>query len=217
MWPDSLKLLDATIESLAENLEYDLALLREVQSDPASATLRFWEAARYAVVVGRSNDIDREVDIAACQADDIPVLRRPSGGGAVVIGPGCLCFSLALPIPDNHSEIGISGVTRAVMQRLATSLSTPEEDILVRGVSDLVLQNRKFSGNSQRWLRTAFLHHGTVLYDFDLDRLTRYLKFPSRQPDYRQDRPHREFVTNLTRSRDSMVRSLSDGWKAAPR
>lgn len=247
MWPDALKQLDTTFESLAENLEFDVALLRAVQSDPASATLRFWESAQYAVIVGRSNDIDREVDGAACQCDDVPILRRPSGGGAVVLGPGCLCFSLALPIPARQADIGISGVTRAVMQQLATSLTTPEEEIVVRGISDLVLRDRqfprrvrcadhdplqvsladqaqhgphsgpyerKFSGNAQRWLRNAFLHHGTILYDFDLDRITRYLKLPSRQPDYRQGRPHAEFVTNLARSRESLVRSLSDGWNA---
>lgn len=214
MWPDSLRLCDATLASPTENLDFDLALVRAVQADPAAATLRVWEAAQHAVIVGRSNDIEQEVDVAACQADGVPIVRRPSGGGAVVIGPGCLCFSLALPIPGHHAELGISGITRAVMQHLAASLAVPHEDVQVQGISDLVLRNRKFSGNSQRWLRTAFLHHGTILYEFDLERLERYLNQPSRQPEYRQGRPHREFVTNLTRPRESLIRSLAGTWNA---
>lgn len=214
MWPDSLRLCDVTCPSVAENLDFDLALLRAVNHDPAAATLRFWESARYAVVVGRSNVIEREVDVAACQAEDVPILRRPSGGGAVVIGPGCLCFSLSLPIPRDSETIGITAMTRAVMQRLAKSLSMAAEEVQVQGISDLVLGNRKFSGNSQRWQRTAFLHHGTILYDFNLDRLARYLKFPSREPDYRSSRPHRDFVTNLPRSREAIMQLLARSWNA---
>lgn len=214
MWPETLRFCDVTRPTLAENLDYDLALLREVEADPAAATLRCWEAAEYAVVVGRSNDIEREVDVAACQAGDIPIVRRDSGGGAVVIGPGCLCFSLALQIPTEFADVGITGVTRAVMQRLADALDSPAEPVSVAGISDLVVQGRKFSGNSQRWKRAAFLHHGTILYDFDLVRLARYLKSPSREPDYRQGRSHLGFVTNFQRSREELTARLSAGWNA---
>lgn len=214
MWPETLRLFDVTRPTVAENLDDDLALLRAVQIDPAAATLRFWEPSEYAVVVGKSNLTEREVDVIACEADGVSIFRRASGGGAVVIGPGCLCFSLALSIPFEFSALGISGVTRALMQRLAAALSSPNEKVSVQGISDLAVGDRKICGNSQRWLRSAFLHHGTILYDFDLPRVARYLKSPSREPDYRAGRSHLEFVANLRRSREELVQCLSRAWNA---
>lgn len=217
MWPESLQACDITRETLAENLAGDLSLLEAVNVDPVAAALRFWEPADYAVVVGRSNVIEREIDVVACQTDAVPILRRASGGGAVVIGPGCLCFSLALPIPSEFPALGISGVTRALMQRLAVALSSSSEIVSVQGISDLAIDGRKICGNSQRWLRMAFLHHGTILYDFDLARLDRYLKHPSRAPDYRHGRTHLDFVANFLRPREELVRRLSQAWNAVLR
>lgn len=214
MWPASLRFLDATFPSLAENLAADERLLNLVEESPSAATLRVWESAAYAVVVGRSNEIDREVNVAACADDAVPVVRRSSGGGAVVIGPGCLCFTLALPIPEEFSRLGIAGVTQQLMQRLAIAFSTPETTVTVEGISDLVAADRKFCGNAQRWRKAAFLHHGSLLYNFELERLSRYLRLPSRQPDYRRARGHQEFVANFSQPRDQLVTALKRCWHA---
>ena len=67
--------------------------------------------------------------------------------------------------------------------------------LLAQGHSLTVLSRRpetvrKICGNAQRWKRRAFLHHGTILYDFDLAKIERYLRLPARQPDYRAGRAH---------------------------
>jgi lipoate-protein ligase A len=214
MWPAALRFVEMTRPGLAENLVVDEELLNKVQEHPAAATLRVWESPHYGVVVGRSNVIDQEVDVAACAVDGVPILRRFSGGGTVVVGPGCLCFSLALPTPTKFSQLGISGVTQRLMQRLADGWSTQAATITVQGISDLAIGDRKISGNAQRWRSRAFLHHGTLLYDFDLGRLQRYLQSPRRQPDYRRDRSHFEFVVNLGLPRDELVQRLRRGWNA---
>ena len=69
--------------------------------------------------------------------------------------------------------------------------------LAIRGTSDLVLGDRKVSGNAQRRGRRALLHHGTLLYDFDAQWMMRYLKEPRRQPSYRAERTHEAFVTNM--------------------
>ena len=61
------------------------------------------------------------------------------------------------------------------------------------GISDLSLGGRKFSGNAQQRKQTAILHHGTLLYAFDLPSISRYLKQPPRQPEYRGNRDTRTF------------------------
>jgi len=215
MWPNSLRLLESASAPASEHLAADAALLSNVEADCSAAGLRIWELEQYVVIAGKSNDLTREVDLAACAADGVPVLRRSSGGGTVVLGPGCLCFSLALPVPAEFGSHGISGVTAALMQKLAEAWADASRPVAVAGISDLTLADRKFSGNSQRWKKSAFLHHGTVLYDFDLPRITRYLRHPSREPDYRRGRPHAEFVTNLPLSRHDLTTALKSSWNVS--
>lgn len=214
MWPARLNLQHPSFPTVSDALAAEETHLRVVNEDASQAALWVWESPSYAVVVGRSNVIEMEVDIAACQSDSVPILRRISGGGAVVVGPGCLCYALMLPIGEEHRRLGVPAVTADIMQRLATAFSTSEQTVEVRGVSDLVVNGRKFSGNSQRWLRNALLHHGTVLYDFDLPLVSRYLRAPSRQPEYRRERPHGEFVMNVAVTAENIARRLATAWKA---
>ena len=65
------------------------------------------------------------------------------------------------------------------------------------GISDLAVEGKKFSGNAQQRKRDHLLHHGTLLYSFDLDLLPRYLKAPPRQPEYRAQRAHEDFLGNV--------------------
>lgn len=214
LWPSSVRGLDATCGSPQADLALDEWLLHAVDADPAQATLRIWETTTYCVVLGRSNKAAVEVDLEACRRDDVPVLRRMSGGGAVVIGPGCLCYTLALPIHAEHQRLGITGTTAAFLGRMAESLRSSLPEAAVRGISDLTVGEQKFSGNAQRWQRQAFLHHGTLLYDFDLPRVSRYLRAPSRQPDYRADRRHAEFIRNLPLNRGQLAEWLAETWRA---
>lgn len=215
LWPPHLRGLDVTCGSPQENLAFDEWLLHAADVDPAQATLRIWEVSAHCVVLGRSNKAAVEADLEACRRDEVPVLRCMSGGGAVVIGPGCLCYTLALPIHAEHQRLGISGTTAALLGRMAESLRTMLPEAAVRGISDLTVAEQKFSGNARRWQRQAILHHGTLLYDFDLPLVGRYLRPPSRQPDYRADRQHAEFVRNLPLSRDQLADWLAATWQAA--
>ena len=81
------------------------------------------------------------------------------------------------------------------------------------GSSDLAAGGRKFSGSAQQRKRRHFLHHGTLLCGFDLDRVSRYLNPPERQPDYRRNRPHEEFLTNLPADAATVRRLLVAGWQ----
>src|SRR6186713_3085091 len=92
-----MQFLDLTLPTAAENLALDEALLDEAEAAAqATECLRLWESSEVAVVLGRSSQIAREANVDACRADNIPILRRCSGGCAVVIGPGCLMYSVLL-------------------------------------------------------------------------------------------------------------------------
>src|SRR5262245_22625242 len=89
---------DVTLPSVAEDLALDEALLIEADRGGTPALLRFWESRQYAVVLGASRRLRDEVFIDACRTDGVPILRRSSGGGTVVVGPGALNVTVVLPV-----------------------------------------------------------------------------------------------------------------------
>jgi lipoate-protein ligase A len=229
-----MQFLDVTLPTAAENLAFDEALLQQAEAGRAHSVLRLWESPQLAVVVGRSSRVADEVDETKCQQAGVPILRRTSGGAAVLIGPGCLMVSVVLGYEQYPHLRMIDQAHCFVLQRNATALGKLVEGVTVGGVtvggvtvggvtvggvtvegtSDLALAGKKFSGNSLRCGRDHFLYHGTVLYDFDLDRVAELLKSPPRQPAYRAMRDHTGFLTNLPVAGVDVRRVLRDAWRA---
>lgn len=215
-----MKLLDLTLPSPAENLACDEALLNSAESGTGGEVLRFWEPPEYFVVVGYANRVEREVNVAACRAHDIPVFRRCSGGGTVLQGPGCLNYTLILQIAAHPKLANISSANRFIMEQNRGAIASevrnqgPKIGISVRGHTDLVLGDRKFSGNSQRRHKRALLFHGTFLLGFDLPLINEVLRMPSQQPGYRDNRKHTEFLINLTLPAARLKNALGQAWSA---
>jgi lipoate-protein ligase A len=214
MPPLDLTLLDLTLPTPAENLALDEALLDEAEAAGGPQVLRLWEPERTLVVVGRGSHVAQEVDLAACRRDGVAVLRRGSGGAAIVGGRGCLMYGLVLSQALHPELRSIDAAHRLVLETLARGLGQFSAGIARRGVSDLAIGERKFSGNSLRVKRTHLLYHGTLLYDFPLSAIGRYLIEPPRQPEYRLRRPHAAFVTNLPATRAALVRAVIEAWGA---
>lgn len=212
-WPDHLVLLDDIDLPLGGQLALDDELLAAVDRGELSPLLRFWQSPTAAVVLGRGNVPDLEVDLPACRDLGVPVWRRSSGGGTVVVGLGCLAFTLVLPTSSRLRNLGAGPVTRLLLER---SLSGWGETLglCVQGVSDITLGDRKISGNAQRWKREAFLHHGTVLLSFDLNLVRRLLREPARRPEYRSTRTHADFVQNAPFTADEFREHLVERWNA---
>jgi len=220
-----MKLLDLTLPSPAENLACDEALHNWAEAG-GGEVLRFWEPRGHFVVVGYANKVDREVDVAACAANNIPIFRRCSGGGTVLQGPGCLNYTLILQIAGHPSLASISGANKFIMERnceaIQSAIGNWQSAISVRGHTDLTLVTchlplatpRKFSGNSQRRHKYSLLFHGTFLLDFDFSLVDEFLRMPSKQPDYRHNRGHGEFLTNLNAPAARLKNALGKVWNA---
>lgn len=207
-----MKLLDYTLPDPAMNLALDEALLVAAETGTGGEVLRLWELPSYAVVVGSGGSVVIDVSLAACARDGIPVLRRASGGGTVLLGPGCLCFSLVLSYDHAQRLNEIPASNRYILARLVNALASVVP-AAVEGLSDLALDGVKFSGNAQQRKREHFLHHGTLLCGFDLALVAKYLNPPERQPEYRRARAHTEFVTNLPASAAELKRLLLEEWR----
>jgi lipoate---protein ligase len=214
MGEPAMHYLDLTLPSLAENLALDEALLLDAEDGRGREMLRVWEWGTPAVVLGSGCRLSEEVDEPRCAADGVPSLRRASGGGTVLLGRGCLCYSLVLAYARADELRGIRSSYRYVLGRVGDALAGLLPGIEHAGTSDLAAAGRKVSGNSQQRKRGHLLHHGTLLYGFDLALVGRYLHPPPRQPDYRAGRGHAAFLTNLPASVDELKRRLRAAWAA---
>lgn len=211
----TMKNIDLTFPTPGENLACDEALLDLGEEGFKHEILRFWEPREHFVVLGYSNKIREEVNYKRCRKKEIPVLRRPSGGGAVLQGPGCLNFSLILKIDGRAPLKSIRETNRFVLEHHCRALSPVlGRKIEIEGTSDLTLGGLKFSGNAQRRKRRHLLYHGTFLLDLDMDLVENLLPMPSRQPAYRQSRPHRQFLTNLKVPSHRIKDALKKAWSA---
>jgi lipoate-protein ligase A len=210
-----MRLLDLTLPTPEENLALDEALLDEAEaSAEPRETLRLWEPERTLVVIGRSSRIESEVRRDRCDELGVPVLRRTSGGAAIVAGPGCLMYALVLSYALRPTLRAIDAAHRFVLKTMAEALGRLTPGVQRQGTSDLAIDGRKFSGNSVRCKRDHLLYHGTLLYDFPLHQIARLLAMPPRQPDYRQGRGHEAFVTNLPVKRSALCEALITAWEA---
>jgi lipoate-protein ligase A len=206
--------LDVTLPGVAENLALDEALVIEAESSSGS----------YAVVLGASCRVSQDVLLDACATDGVPVLRRSSGGGTVVVGPGALNVTMILPDSAAPGLSSVDVAQRYVLERIVASIRGAGQAVSVLGRGDLVIGDRKCGGSAQRRLKHWFMVHCSILYQFAIERIVRYLAMPERQAAYRRGRVHQDFLSNLPLSRKVLVDAirptgvpLGVGLREAPR
>jgi lipoate-protein ligase A len=207
--------LDLTFATPAENLACDEALLEYAEAGDGPGVLRFWESAAHFVVLGYAGRVQQEANVAACNQAGIPILRRCSGGGTVLQGPGCLNYSLVLPIAESGPSATITGTNEFVMTRHCHAFaSLLDAAVRVEGHTDLAVGGLKFSGNAQRRRKRWLLFHGTFVIDLDVTLMEKVLLPPQRQPDYRKQRRHSDFLMPLQLGRDAIQSALIQAWDA---
>lgn len=200
-----MQLLDLALDTPALNLALDEALLEQAErGEGPDEILRLWESTTPFVALGRSSRLSEEVDPSACRRLGIPILRRISGGGTVLAGPGCLMYSVVLSYQRRPQLRPVDHAHRHVLNSILAALHPLVPTAQFQGTSDLALVDPahdnillKFSGNSLRCRRHHFLYHGTLLYRFPLELVSTCLLPPPRQPTYRVGRSHQDFLANL--------------------
>lgn len=193
----------------SENLAIDEAFLKLVdKGEYHEGICRVWESMTHFVVLGLSKRIEDDVHLDTCKRDGIPILKRCSGGGTVLQGPGCFNYGFVLPINQHRDLTGIGTTTSYILSKVQKRLEPVVSKTEQKGISDLVIDNIKFSGNAQRRLKNAILFHGTILYDFDLGLVSKYLKEPPIQPDYRKKRHHHQFIRNVSASKSELIEAF---------
>ena len=173
--------------------------LGESVLDAQAAWCRIFEPSDVRVVIGRHQQVRREVLTTACQRDGVPIHRRVSGGGAVVLAPGMLVLALRLHTSGMAVDRSLCQVAHSV-RRVIESVGGPSCQVCGHG--DVAVQDgsdhpRKVLGASIRQRRDTLYYLGVLLVADAVPLMQRYLAPPSRQPDYRGNREHADFCTHL--------------------
>lgn len=116
-----------------------------------------------AVIVGRYQNAEREVNAQAAKNLGVKVVRRSTGGGAVYHDMGNLNYSFIMPVDDPES-IDFTESAKPMVDALR-SIGIQAES---RGRNDIELDGRKISGTAQSYVKGRLLHHGTLLYDSNM-------------------------------------------------
>jgi lipoate-protein ligase A len=215
------RILTFSAASPAEDLALEEAIQEALEKGAAPPTWRIWAARRPAIVLGTGQRASLEINPAAAAAENIPILRRHSGGGAVLIGPGVWQYSAFLPFAELPGSETISGAMRSALRPVLHVLCAWGASVRLEGLSDVAVNEgeagfRKIAGNAQARKRVSVLVHGTLLADPDWRLLSALLRFPSAAPEYRAGREHREFLVGLTELRpDSSFTTFGERLTAA--
>lgn len=208
-----MQLLKLTLPAPAENLAIDEALIESAeQSAEHPEVLRLWEPTQNFVVIGRSSSYSSEVNHDYCAEHNIPVLRRVTGGAAIVTGPGCLMYGVLLDFRRRPELRMLDQAHQFVMNKMAGAVSSLGIEVEINGICDLTIDDRKVSGNSLRCKRNWMLYHGTMICDFDQSLIGKCLDWPRRTPDYRADRSHDDFVGRIPTTTRKLGDAIRRQW-----
>ena len=165
----------------ARGLATDEVLAQRAGSGASPGTLRLYSYRPHAALVGRFQDVECELDLETCRAEGIELGRRPTGGGAILMGPDQL--GVALAVRAREGELGLRGRARELMARFSTGLVRGLARLGIeasfRGKNDLAVDGRKIAGlGIWRGPSGGLLFHASLLVDLDVALMARVLRLP---------------------------------------
>jgi lipoate-protein ligase A len=176
-WNDyTWQLIHDVAQAPALHMALDAILTDEVGAGKRRPTLRIWEWAAPAVVIGRFQSLRNEVDLEAAQAQGVEVVRRVSGGGAMFIEPGnTITYSLSVPQALVHG-MSFQESYAFLDAWVLVALRNLGIHAWYQPLNDIVSPLGKIGGAAQARRAGAVLHHVTMAYDLDADKMLQILR-----------------------------------------
>jgi lipoate-protein ligase A len=198
-----MKLLHLKKTPILEQLQLEEALLRA--SDESFCLIN--EGSPPAIVMGISGKPSELIALEKLQENPLPVVRRYSGGGTVVVDDDTLFVSFICRADLHPFAPYPEPIMRWSAELYKQVLKLPTFTLRE---NDYVLGEKKCGGNAQYLRKNRWVHHTTFLWDYQKERMD-LLLHPKKTPTYRNNRPHEEFITPLAhhlKSKDLFVDSL---------
>jgi lipoate---protein ligase len=193
----------------AAGLAADEALMLRYGRDQQStfeATLRLYTYRSHCALVGRYQNLEDEVDLAACAALGVQHGRRPTGGGAILMGAGQLGVAVCTRAP---AGIAPKDVLRRYADGVVAGLARLGIDAAFRSKNDLQVGGRKIAGLGLCIDdRGALLFHTSLLADLDIPLMLEVLKIPGAKLSDKAVERVADRVTTVSRELGRMVTAL---------
>ncbi len=158
--------------------------------------LKCWVPETNSVVLGRSNEAEKECHFDLCAQEGVEVLKRAGGGGTVVLHSGCVVVSFGAWMQQPFkNDVYFSLINKSISATIQKKYGLM--DIKERGISDLAIGDKKIAGTSLFRSKGYLLYQASILVESRIDLIERLLKHPSREPDYRKGKTHRDFIAGL--------------------
>lgn len=189
------RVLDTGLRSAAENIALNRALLEARQANEAPPTLRFLRFTPSALL-GFHQSAEQELDLDYCRSHRVAIQRRITGGGAIYFDETQLGWELYL----HKSDLGCADM-QAISRRICTAAVRGMRALGVaaqyRPRNDIEVEGRKISGTGGAFDGDALLFQGTLLIQFDVEKMLRVLRIPVEKLSHKAIASARERVANL--------------------
>jgi lipoate---protein ligase len=154
-----------------------------------------WVPDKIYIIIGAANQVDKSVITDNAINDNAVILKRPSGGESVILTPKTLVISTLvhenqISNPKSHFN-KINSLIIEILQRLNI------QGLNQKGISDISIGEKKILGSGIYRKSGILFYHAVLNVSESTALISRYLKHPQREPDYRQGRNHSEFVSSL--------------------
>ncbi len=185
-----LNFLELKNYSILEQLQIEEALLR---LDKRNWVIVNQGSTKRSIVMGISSKPEEHINLGKASQDQIPLIKRFSGGGTVIVDDDTLFITLI--IQKEHSPC--TPFPEKIMRWLE-ALFSPAFDIPQFALyqNDFVIGDQKCGGNAQYIRKDSWLHHVSFLWDYKQDSMD-YLLMPPKMPNYRAKRTHDDFLCKL--------------------
>ncbi|TXT54406.1 MAG: hypothetical protein BAJATHORv1_70106 [Candidatus Thorarchaeota archaeon] len=194
------RLLDTGVLSGAENMALDDVILECRSENETPNTVRFLQFNPSTVLVGYHQSIEQEVRLEYCNAHDIGINRRITGGGAILFTSSCLGWEVfadksAHKVKELRHDL--DKLARRVCEGTISGLKRLGVDAEFRPKNDIEVEGRKISGTGGTERGNSFMYQGTLLVDFDVELMLRSLRIPVEKLQDKEIESVKERVTCL--------------------
>jgi lipoate---protein ligase len=189
------RLLDTGLRSAAQNIALNRALLEARQANEAPSTLRFLRFTP-AALIGFHQSPEQELDLDYCRMHGIDVQRRITGGGAIYFDETQIGWELYLHQRDLGTR-DMQAITRRICDAAARGISALGVAARFRPRNDIEVDGRKISGTGGAFDGDALMYQGTLLVQFDVEKMLRVLRIPAEKLSDKAIASARERVVNL--------------------
>ncbi|MHB8742980.1 MAG: lipoyl protein ligase domain-containing protein [Sulfuricaulis sp.] len=213
---DRWRLIDTGLRPAAENIAINRAMLEAHQAGTIPSTLRFLGFLPSALI-GFHQSVEQELRTDYCAAHDITIQRRLTGGGAIYFDESQIGWELYL---DRHrlGTADMQEISRRICEMAAVGIRRLGVDARFRPRNDIEVDGRKISGTGGAFEGDSIMYQGTLLIDFDVEKMLRTLRIPAEKLSDKAIASARERVANLKDllgvlpDRDAVKRSLAQSF-----